>query len=236
MSDYEYQGSELDLFQHAVNWKRYYASQLQPYITGDVLEVGAGLGGTSRFLCRGTEASWTCLEPDRSLLEEARRRLVAERLADRCEFVCGTTASFAPARRFGAILYIDVLEHIEDDRGELRGAAEHLAPGGVIVVLAPAHQALFTEFDRALGHFRRYDKASLAAVAPADLRRERLFYVDAAGLAASLGNRLFLRQALPTPGQVAVWERRLVPLSRVLDKLLGWRIGKSIIGVWRKPR
>jgi hypothetical protein len=50
---YSYQGSELDLFRHAVNWKRYYASRLQPYIKGDVLEVGAGIGATSRFLCGG---------------------------------------------------------------------------------------------------------------------------------------------------------------------------------------
>ena len=46
-----YVGTELELFQHATRWKAYYARALRRFIVGDVLEVGAGLGATSRFLC-----------------------------------------------------------------------------------------------------------------------------------------------------------------------------------------
>ena len=56
---FAYQGNELDLFQYAVNWKAYYASHLRRFIRGDTLEVGAGIGGTSRFLCDGRQRSWT---------------------------------------------------------------------------------------------------------------------------------------------------------------------------------
>ena len=68
------------------------------------------------------------------------------------------------------MLYIDVLEHIEHDLDELARAASHLAPGGHLVVLAPAHQALFSDFDRAIGHYRRYNRAGLQKLAPAGLR------------------------------------------------------------------
>jgi SAM-dependent methyltransferase len=179
---------------------------------------------------------WTCLEPDRVLLEEARLRLDAAGLAQRCELACGTLASLDASRTFDTIVYLDVLEHIENDRAEMEHAAAHLSPAGRIVVLAPAHQRLFTEFDRAVGHFRRYDKRTLAAVGPPGLERERLFYLDSVGLCASLANRLFLRQGQPTLAQIRLWDRAMVPLSRILDPLLFRRAGKTVVGVWRKPR
>ena len=71
------------------------------------------------------------------------------------------------------------------------------------------------------------------AIEPGGLRRERLTYLDSAGLVLSLGNRLLLRSGSPTVKQVKVWDRLFVPVSRVLDPLLGRTVGKSIVGVWR---
>ena len=60
-----YQGAELESFAHAQRWKRYVRSALHPYLEGDVLEPGAGIGETTRALRPGSRAaSWTCLEPD----------------------------------------------------------------------------------------------------------------------------------------------------------------------------
>ena len=110
-----YVGSELEIFQHATNWKAYYARTVGPYVNGDVLEVGAGMGATSRFLCDGRQRSWTCLEPDPSLLRQLDERLAADRLPSPVRTVCGTVATLGVEERFDTILYIDVLEHIEDD-------------------------------------------------------------------------------------------------------------------------
>ena len=72
-SGFTYVGSELDLFSEAKNWKSYFRDQLSPYLGEDVLEVGAGLGGTTRVLCRGDERHWVCLEPDASLAARLER-------------------------------------------------------------------------------------------------------------------------------------------------------------------
>ncbi|HEX7670077.1 MAG TPA: hypothetical protein VF395_10860, partial [Polyangiaceae bacterium] len=64
---FAYVGTELDVFALAENWKRYYGSFLAPFLSGDVLEVGAGLGATTRALCDGSARRWTCLEPDPEL-------------------------------------------------------------------------------------------------------------------------------------------------------------------------
>ena len=100
-------------------------------------------------------------------------------------------------------------------------------------MLAPAHSWLYTPFDRAIGHYRRYDKQTLAAVTPRPLRQEKLIYLDSAGLLASLGNRLVLNSAMPTAAQIQTWDRLLVPCSRLLDPLLAGTVGKSVVGVWR---
>src|SRR5262249_19702357 len=93
---------------------------------------------------------------------------------------------------------------------------------------------LFTPFDAAIGHFRRYAKGTLRAAAPAGLPLVRLAYLDAAGMLASLGNRLVLRSAVPTPAQIAVWDRFLVPFSRWIDPMVGYSIGKSVLAVGTK--
>src|SRR5688572_4039882 len=220
LDTFEYIGGELDVVANAVNWKRYFRSKLAPFIRGNVLEVGAGIGETTRHLCDGRQRSWLCLEPDSRLAKQANRRFEQTHLSPRPDVRVGTLADIDPGARFDTILYIDVLEHIEYDREELQGASEHLAPAGSLVVLSPAFNVLFSELDRALGHYRRYTRRSLAAVFPPTLRRRSLMYLDSLGCAASLANRMLLKQALPSPRQVAFWDRVIIPASRLADPIL----------------
>jgi 2-polyprenyl-3-methyl-5-hydroxy-6-metoxy-1,4-benzoquinol methylase len=226
MSELKYVGSELDLFAEVWNWKAYWSAQVRPFLSGDVLEVGAGIGANTRFLDSGRETGrWVCLEPDPELASRVP--------GNACETVCGTLESMA-GQTFDTILYIDVLEHIEEDREELNRAAAHLRPGGRLIVLSPAHQWLFSPFDAAIGHFRRYNRPMLRAISPAGLRLEQMRYLDCAGMALSAANKLLLRQSMPTKAQLRLWDRWIVPVSRVLDKLLFYSLGKTIVAVWRK--
>ena len=128
---YEYEGSELGHFAAASCWKRYFGSFLKPHLSGDVLEVGAGLGGTIPYLCTGNETSWTCLEPDPQLAAQIEASAHKANVPLTPRVIVGTLADCDPqAERFDSILYIDVLEHIEDDATELNRAAELLKPGG----------------------------------------------------------------------------------------------------------
>ena len=149
------------------------------------------------------------------------------------EVRCGAIADIDAAERFDCILYVDVLEHIEDDRRELERASGHLAPGGSIVIVAPAHGWLYTPFDRAIGHFRRYSRTSLRAVVPDRLEVTHMGYLDSVGMLASLGNRLLLRSASPSRAQIRFWDRILVPISRIVDPWLLHRVGKSVVAVLR---
>jgi len=227
-TQFQYVGGELAIFEKARKWKSYWRDEIAPYIRGDVLEVGAGIGANTKLLGELGFASWTALEPD------ARLAAQIDPASSRHRTVVGTIADLHA--RFDAILYIDVVEHIEDDRAELLRATERLRPGGTLIVLSPAHPFLFTPFDSAIGHYRRYTRSSLAAAAPRCMRPLRIAYLDSMGMLASAGNRVLLKASMPTERQILAWDRLLVPVSRAIDRLFAGRVGKSVLGIWRREK
>ena len=234
MTDFSYIGSELEIFQHATNWKTYYGNLTRPFFGGEVLEVGAGIGATTESLCAGNYERWVCLEPDRRLAAEIDSKIVAGKLPECCRTMTATLAEMNADEKFDSIVYIDVLEHIEDDAEEITAAARHLKDGGHLVVLSPAHQFLYTPFDKAIGHYRRYNKKSLSAVIPDELATVKLIYLDSFGGFASLANKIALRQSMPTLKQILLWDKKIVPVSIFVDPLIRFSVGKTIIGIWRK--
>jgi SAM-dependent methyltransferase len=235
MNDNELLTGALELFSSAENWKRYCKSRLDRHIWGEVLEVGAGIGGTTRQFFDDRATRWVCLEPDQQMADVLSGRAAEASWPCRPEVRIGDLASVGDSEKFDSILYIDVLEHIEYDGDELRRAARHLKPRGRLVVLAPAWQFLFSEFDTAVGHYRRYNKKMLKAVGPQQLRLAELYYLDSFGLLLSLGNRCILRHALPTARQIQFWDRFVVPCSRSIDPLIGHKLGKTVVAVWENP-
>jgi len=225
---FAYPGRELDTFAQARNWRKYWATALRSYIAGDVLEVGAGIGANTAHIHHSQVRSIHCLEPDPELAAQLRS---AVRGTPGVTVGVGTIGSVA-GRLFDTILYIDVLEHIEDDKSELARTVRLLRPGGRLIVLAPAHQALYSPFDEAIGHYRRYDRRSLIACSPPSCRLEKANYLDCVGVIASGVNRAVLKQTVPALWQIMLWDKYMIPISKALDPLLGYHLGKSVVAVW----
>lgn len=232
MSEFRYQGSELDVFSYATNWKSYVRSKIRVYLIGRVLEVGAGFGTVTQCLCDGTQERWVCLEPDATLARKI--PLASLTNSETCETRVGTIADLPESELFDCILYFDVLEHIEKDANELIQASRHLETNGRLIVLSPALPVLYTEFDTAIGHHRRYTRASLRAIAPSGVEEEVCVYLDWAGALASFANRLFLHSAAPKKNHILFWDRFLVPISRHTDAIIKYFVGRSLLAVWRK--
>jgi hypothetical protein len=93
----------------------------------------------------------------------------------------------------------------------------------------------FSPFDQAIGHYRRYSRGSLAALAPTSLEQVTLIYLDSVGMLLSLGNRFILRSARPSEASLRFWNDRIIPISRRLDPMLGYNLGKTVLGIWRNP-
>jgi SAM-dependent methyltransferase len=168
-------------------------------------------------------------------MSEVLETLISEKkLPDNCKIQTGKIDQLT--EKFDAILYIDVLEHIESDREEISKAAALLNNGGHLIVLSPAFQFLYNPFDKAIGHYRRYNKRMLRQLTPHTLKLLHCRYYDSAGYFAALVNKLLLRQKYPTVKQVLFWDRWIIPVSRITDKLLFNSFGKSIISVWKKEQ
>lgn len=234
-AEYIYAGRELDNFSIAVNWKRYWSSMILPFLGKQVLEVGAGIGGSTTILTLLCSAEkWLCLEPDPRNIDNLRNEKRVGNLPEYCEFKQGTIATLGSEKKFDSILYIDVLEHIEDDESEITLAAEHIMRNGHLIILAPAYPFLFSKFDEAIGHRRRYTRSMFAKSYDGSLRRISTRYLDSVGFLASLGNRLLLRSSLPTKRQLFFWDRYLVPISRFTDRIIRYRFGRSILAIYQK--
>lgn len=229
-----YPGNELDLFFHASNWKSYFSRHISPFINGCVLEVGAGIGGTTQILSSNEHESWTCLEPDQKLAEELSQVVGINNSHSKFKIVVGNIADIDKSSSFDTILYIDVLEHIEDDRYELKQAADLLSDTGVLIILSPAYQWLYNEFDQSVGHYRRYNKRTLRASVPVELESLCVKYLDSVGVLASFVNSILLHKATPSINQILFWDRVMIPFSKILDPAVFYSFGKSLFGIWKK--
>ena len=199
-----------------------------------VLEVGSGTGNITRFLCvGGREVMATDVVP--SYRNELERLFDGHPNVSVGKFDLTTKAPDAfVADPFDSIVCLNVLEHIEDDLFALRQMLDSLAPGGNLALLVPAHQFLYGEFDRALGHFRRYERRELAGKLEkvGFVVREMKFFSLIAALPWLINGRLLKRDHIPT--EQANLANLLVPLLK-LERLIGPPCGLSLIAIAQKP-
>jgi 2-polyprenyl-3-methyl-5-hydroxy-6-metoxy-1,4-benzoquinol methylase len=200
-----------------------------------VVEVGCGIGNfTSLLLDREVVVALDCEE---ACVESLRERYPGQRNLH--AFTCDAgSAAFRGLARFqpDSVVCLNVLEHIEDDRAALRGMAEIVVPGGVIVLLVPAFQALYGPIDRNLGHYRRYRRGSLAELAhTAGLEIVKLHYMNAVGFFGWWVNARLLKRETQSDGQIAVFDRLIVPVSSALEGAIPPPFGQSLLAVLRRP-
>lgn len=78
-----------------------------------------------------------------------------------CPLVRGDVRDVAFRRPFDLALLCDVLEHVDDDTAALENVWRLLRPGGILLLTVPAHPVLWSAFDTAAGHRRRYTRDDL---------------------------------------------------------------------------
>jgi 2-polyprenyl-3-methyl-5-hydroxy-6-metoxy-1,4-benzoquinol methylase len=212
--------------------------EFDAFLEGRVLEVGAGLGTiTRRLVDRYPSLSIVALEPAENVFPDLDSFAALEpRVAARCQ----TLAEYRPSsgERFDAVVYINVLEHIDDDAGELRLAAGVLRRGGAVLVFGPALGWMYSELDYKAGHYRRYRLRRLRKLASdAGLEIVSARYFDLLGVAPYALVYRLLRHDDITGSTLWGYDRVVVPLSRMLQRRLLPRppLGKNVILIARKP-
>ena len=138
-------------------------------------------------------------------------------------------------KKFDTIMYMNVLEHIKNDKNEVYNSLKMVKTGGRLIFLVPAHQKLFSKFDKEIGHFRRYSKNFFTSLKLKDSKIEKLFHLDSSGYLLYFLNKLFFKnETYPTKFKIFIWDKIFTPISFILDWLLGYKMGKNIICIIKK--
>ena len=149
----KYPGEELDNFDKATIWRKYIYLEIKKFIKGNVLEVGAGIGSFTRnYMGLAEKLTLSEVDANNYLIIKEKFKNKKIRVSNKITEKLNDT--------FNTIMYLNVLEHIKDDKNEILGALKKLEKNGHLIILVPAHNKLFSEFDKAVGHFRRYEKNS----------------------------------------------------------------------------
>jgi SAM-dependent methyltransferase len=226
---HDYPPQDLEAMAFAMRYHAWIRDEFAPVVRGDVVEVGAGDGRFSRLLLQLSPDSLTLFEPSPVLFARQVQQVGQDARVRRH----ATTFTAAPAS-FDTAVYVNVLEHIEDDVGALARVHAALRPGGHLCLFVPAMPALMSAYDRSIGHYRRYRRRELQQrVEAAGFHVLSLVHFDLPG-APLWWLTMRLLQLRLRPESVALYDRLAVPPLRWLETR--WRppFGKNLLLVARR--
>jgi SAM-dependent methyltransferase len=232
MADAELEDA-LDNLDGAQNYARWIFSLMEPYLGNDILEVGAGHGTFTDLLAR-RQARVVATDLSERCVGVLRERFSA---ATNVEILQGETGLGTRSGPFDTAILINVLEHIEDDDLALRQLWDSLQPGGRLVLWVPAFQGLYADFERRVGHFRRYQRDGLRCqLSRVGFTVVQIHYANAIG---AMIWWVVARQLGATPTRrlsVTAFDRGLIPIIRRLESRRPPPFGQSIFAVAVRPR
>lgn len=145
----------LESMSQAVWYNQWTLKKFAAYLKEDILEVGCGTGNFTKKLIDFGRV--TAVDIDRKHIKQTTDLLRGKAKVEWGDIEKGTLGQ----KEFDSIVCLNVLEHINDDVKALMNIYNVLKINGYLILLVPAHQSLFGEIDKSIGHFRRYDKTML---------------------------------------------------------------------------
>jgi 2-polyprenyl-3-methyl-5-hydroxy-6-metoxy-1,4-benzoquinol methylase len=224
----------------ADHFNRWMYDTIKPWCNGEILEIGSGIGNISGFFVHdGASIFLSDIRENycntlKNNFKESGNILDIETidLADP-DFDRKQAGLF---NRFDTVFALNVVEHIRDDRQAMENCRKMLKPGGRAVILVPAYQWLFNDFDRELEHYRRYTKKTLGTLfnrSGFDIVHKQ--YFNAAAIAGWFVSGKLQHHRIIPASQMKLFNR-LVGLFKLLDRIILNSFGISVIMVGEKKR
>ena len=220
---------ELEFFDAAKNWRKYQFKNILKYINSSVLEIGPGTGHNVQYY-KNRASQITLLETNKNLANSLKSKFDEDK-----KIIVLNTDIHIQEKTFDTIMYMDVLEHIEDDKKEVNKALKHLNSGGNLIFFVPAYQFLYSDFDKSIGHIKRYNKQFfLSFKENENISIVELKYFDSIGFFFAVLNKLFNKNKKESIGLgVKIWDK-LMFLSIIMDLIFLNKFGKSLFCIMKK--
>ena len=226
---YVYPSEAIEVFNKATNHVKYSLSFIKKSIFGDILEVGPGDGNFTRYYLDHKIKSLILSEKDNKNL------IILNQKFKKNKKITITNQSIEKIKKtFDTILYFHVLEHIKNDKLEINRATKKLKKNGKLIIISPAHQKMYSNLDKFVGHYRRYDlnffKQKFNQLKIIESR-----FLDSAGyLLYYLNNVFFKQETYPSKIKIFLWDKIFTPITIILDFILRYKFGKCILVVYKK--
>ncbi|MDP4131692.1 MAG: methyltransferase domain-containing protein [Bacteroidota bacterium] len=225
----------LELFADAPAFNRWLFDRIYPFCKGQVLEVGSGIGNISSLLLdKHLKVSLSDLRP------EYCRYLTHQFVSNpdlqgvyQMDLSIPDFENRYPAliNRFGTVIALNVVEHIEQDMLAVHNAKKLLRTGGNLIILVPAGKRLYNNFDRELGHYRRYSGKTLTGLlTDTGLTVTHISYFNFTGILGWWFSGSVLKKKMIPRSQLKLYNQ-LVPVFRIIDRLFVRFAGLSVIAV-----
>jgi len=228
-----YQGlSTLEILTEAKNYNRWIAENFYSFLQAPLLEFGSGIGNISELL-----SAYTPL-----CLTDTDERMLAH-LEHKFSPIHDVSVNFLDITQpppehlvgsFQTVIGINVLEHVEDDEKALLHLGTVLKPSGRLLLLVPAKKWAYTDLDKQLGHFRRYEKKELAEkLAKASFQIEKLYFFNVVGLMSWIIRDKLQRSGGLRPYQISSFDS-IVPILKRVESKISLPVGISLIAIAQK--
>ena len=228
-----YQGlTTLEVLTEAKNYNRWIVENFSSSLEAPILEFGAGIGNISELI-----SSYTPL-----CLTDTDERMLAH-LKDKFSYNNDISVDYLDITHpppehlvgsFQSVIGINVLEHIEDDEKALLHLGNLLKPSGRLLLLVPAKMWAYTDFDRQIGHFRRYEKKELGVkLVKASFNIEKLYFFNIVGLISWVIRDKILRSGGLKPYQISSFDT-IVPILKRIESKVSMPTGISLIAIAQK--
>jgi 2-polyprenyl-3-methyl-5-hydroxy-6-metoxy-1,4-benzoquinol methylase len=213
---------------YAENYYRWILERAQPYLGRHIAEVGAGIGSFSQILAEGPYESLHLIEPNdilhAALIDRSKDWQNVQLYKQKLSGIQNNSA-----KSIDTMIYINVLEHIEDDLCEMQTVYNMLPSGGKVIIFVPALQFLFAKLDDMAGHYRRYHRNQLIKLMQAaKFRVLESRYMDSLGIVPYYLMCKVLQQTTLQETSVKLYDRVAVPVLRHIEKFITPPIGKNI--------
>ena len=202
---------------------------IRKYLKGNILEVGAGCGSFTKHYLNKEINSITLTELDSTNISNLNSKFkthpnikIEKKKIDEIN------------EQFDVIIYLHVLEHIKDDVNEIKEATKRLNKNGFLIFMVPAHQKIYSNLDKAVGHFRRYEidffKKNFESLEQIDIK-----FLDTLGFFLYYLNKFtFKNEVFPSKFKIFIWDKIFTPITILVDFLFRYKFGKCILAIYKK--
>jgi len=228
----------LDVFSTANRFNGWMYNTIKPYLKGNILEIGSGIGNITQFILNdGFYVTASDIRDHYCSIINKRfdnqKHLSSVRKIDivHPDFDAEYKNLF---NSFDSLVALNIIEHVQDDKLAIQNCRKLLRNDGHLIILMPAYKWLYNELDENLGHYKRYNRARIKKlVESGKFEIQKTRYFNFTGMFGWWLSGSLLRKKTIVEGQMTLYNK-MVPLFKVIDNLVLNRAGLSVIAIGKK--